>query len=99
MVQAVEGVKRIDVSQLHVKASQHPIMDTVITAEVKGLFIREKLFGKKTLPAMNSMSIETNNGVVYLTGKVVTQQQANTAVSLAKSVEGVKNVESRLKVS
>ncbi|MBA3660979.1 MAG: BON domain-containing protein [Gammaproteobacteria bacterium] len=96
IAQSTDGVKDVDTGNLAIKNSSQPFTDTVITAKVKGVLIREKLLGKD-VPAVN-VSVETNNGVVYLSGNVDTNLQATNAANLAKSVDGVKQVESRLKV-
>lgn len=95
IVQSTEGVTDIDTSKLNVKNSKQPFADTVITAKVKGIYIREKLLGKN-VPA--TISVETNNGVVYLSGQVDNEEQKTNAIKLAKGISGVKNVESRLTV-
>lgn len=67
--------------------------DETITAQVK-----EKLAANADIPP--TISVSTTNGVVKLSGKVDTNEQANKAVGIAKSVSGVKNVDrSELKVS
>ena len=99
IAQSTDGVNDVDVSNLMVKNSKQPFADTVITAKVKGIFIRENLLGRADAPVGSSnVSIETNNAVVYLSGDVNTQKEANNAVNLAKTIKGVKNVESRIKV-
>ena len=95
LTQSTDGVKDVDTNKLEVKHSEHPIQDMAITAKVKGMFIREKLMGKN-IPA--SVNVETNNGIVYLSGNVSDRQQVENAVQVAKNIRGVKNVESRLKV-
>lgn len=95
---ATTGVKDTDTSKLTVKESKQPFTDTAITAKVKGTFIREKLFGDKDVSVMN-VNVETTNGVVYLTGTVDTKAEADNAVKLAKSVSGVKSVESKIQVN
>lgn len=97
MAQSVDGVRDVDTSQFKVKNSSQPFTDTVITAKVKGIYIREKLLGKD-VPAVN-VGVETNNGVVYLSGSVANQEQATNAINIAKSVDGVKQVESRIKIN
>lgn len=77
--------------------SKHPFSDTALTAKVKEKFIEEKLFGKEKVAAM-TVHVKTINSIVFLTGKVSSQEQADTAVSLAKSVNGVKAVRSQIKV-
>jgi len=97
IAQSISSVKDVNTSKLSVQESKHPMADTIITAKIKGLFIREKLFGDKDIAAM-SIHVETNNGIVALTGTADSNQQASNAVKIAKSVKGVKNVESRIKV-
>lgn len=80
-----------------VKQSEHSVEDTAITAKVKGIYMREKLFSEKDI-SMTGVSVETTNGVVYLTGSVKTQAEVNNAIKLAKSIQGVKKVESKLNV-
>lgn len=94
---ATAGVSDVNTLGLKIKNSTQPFTDTMITAKIKGVYIREKLMGKD-VPA-TSVSVETNNGIVYLSGTVETKEQADNAIKLAKSVKGVKQVESRLKIA
>lgn len=98
IAESTTGVNDVDTSQLVVKDSKQPLTDTYITAKVKGAFIRQKLFGDASI-SVSTVNVETTNGVVYLTGSVATQTQANTAIQLAKSVKGVKSVNSKLSVA
>jgi osmotically-inducible protein OsmY len=68
------------------------VNDASITAEIK-----LKLAGDDLTDALD-IDVDTNNGVVTLTGNVGSQAEADRAVQLAKSVEDVKNVESNLKI-
>jgi hyperosmotically inducible protein len=92
------GVKDVDTSNLQVKKSSQPFTDLVITAKVKGAFIREKLFGVEDITPM-SISVETNNGIVYLTGTAETKEQIDNAVKIARSISGVKNVRYRIQLT
>jgi hyperosmotically inducible protein len=95
--ESIIGVSDVDTSKLTVKDSQHPLTDTLITAKIKGLFIREKLFGEKDIAAINT-SVETKDGVVYLSGIVDNQQQINNAIAIIKKyVPEVKEVEYSVK--
>lgn len=94
IAQATEGVKDVETSQLKVKESKQPFEDTVITAKVKGEFIKAKLFGEKVAPM--SIHVETKNGIVYLTGNAKSQMQIDNAIGLAKNVKNVKSVESKV---
>jgi len=97
MAQSIKGVRDVDASRLHVKESDQPITDTIITAKVKGLFIQRKLHGNRDIAPM-AISVETNNGIVYLSGKANSLQKRN-AIALAKQVKGVKQVVSRIQVA
>jgi hyperosmotically inducible protein len=95
---SVTGVTDVDASKLLVKSSSsQPYVDAFITAKVKGAFVREKLFGDKPVE-VSGISVETKNGVVNLTGTVDNQDLVNTAVSIAKTVKGVKDVKSTVEV-
>jgi hyperosmotically inducible protein len=66
--------------------------DTAITTKVKANIFKE--------PGLKSMAIhvETEQGVVMLSGFVESKAEADKAVKVAKSVDGVTNVKSALKV-
>lgn len=89
------NAKDVDDSKLTVKGSAHPIMDAMLTAKIKGKFIQQKLFGDGDVAAM-SINVETNNGVVSLSGTADNQEQIDTAVAIAKGVNGVKEVKSTI---
>ncbi|HEX4044033.1 MAG TPA: BON domain-containing protein [Gammaproteobacteria bacterium] len=97
IAQATTGVKNVDVTQLTIKESDQPFTDTLITSKIKGLLIREQLFDEN-ISAM-SIHVETNNGVVYLTGIATSKAQLDNAIKVAKSVDGVLKVESTVKVA
>ncbi|MDX1900552.1 MAG: BON domain-containing protein [Gammaproteobacteria bacterium] len=98
MAQSIDGVKDVDASKLHIQKSNDPLEDTIITAKIKGKFIQEKLFGD-TDTAVFTISVETNNGNVYLTGTAKNNKQIKNAILLAKSIRGVKRVESRVELA
>lgn len=66
--------------------------DAVVTTKVKAAMVAEK-----DLSALD-VAAETNNGVVTLTGTVATAAQAEAAARVTRGVEGVKQVENKLKV-
>ena len=68
------------------------VADSVITTKVKA-----DLFKEPELSAM-AIHVETDKGVVMLSGFVDTTADAEKAVRLAKSVEGVTAVKSAIKV-
>lgn len=92
------GVTDVDASKLTVNGGEHhPVMDSMITAKVKGVYLREKLFGDKPT-TVTQIHVETKDGVVYLTGKANSETQAKNAQELAKGVKGVKEVKSSVKI-
>jgi hyperosmotically inducible periplasmic protein len=66
--------------------------DATITAAVKAKFAKDK-----TVDASN-IDVDTKNNNVTLNGTVKSQAEADQAVALARSVEGVKDVTPRLTV-
>ena len=91
---SVKGVLDVDTSNLRVQGSERPLTDSYITAKVKGVYIREKIFGQEDV-SLSGIHVETNNGVVYLKGEA-TKEQAENAEKLARLVKGVKDVKSDL---
>jgi osmotically-inducible protein OsmY len=67
--------------------------DTTVTAKVKAA-----LLATDGIQATD-ISVETQQGVVILTGKVADTSQAQRAVEIAQSVEGVRAVDNRLTTS
>ncbi len=94
--ESTANVKSVDASKLVVQQSSQPFADTVITAKIKGLYLRDKVFGDKPISVVG-ISVETKDGVVSLTGKA-TSTEAKSAVRLAKTIDGVKKVNSTIVV-
>jgi osmotically-inducible protein OsmY len=87
---ATETVK--DNSAVVANKTGAAVSDSVITTKVKADIFKE--------PELKSMAIhvETDKGVVMLSGFVDTKADADKAVRVAKSVEGVTSVKSAIKV-
>lgn len=68
------------------------IDDGTLTSSVKTKLASDKLV------TLTRVGVETNNGVVYLTGEVETAQQRSQMGSLASEVKGVKKVVNNLQV-
>jgi hyperosmotically inducible periplasmic protein len=68
------------------------IDDGTLTSSVKTKLASDKLV------TLTRVGVETNNGVVYLTGEVETAQQRSQIGSLASDVKGVKKVVNNLQV-
>jgi hyperosmotically inducible protein len=66
--------------------------DAVVTTKVKAAIVADK-----SLSALD-VAVETNNGVVTLTGTVASAAQSDNATHAARGVEGVKQVKNELKV-
>jgi osmotically-inducible protein OsmY len=96
--ESVGGVKEVN-SELKVKEGTQLVADTIITAKIKGLLIREKLFGEKDIASINTQ-VETKDGIVYLTGVVDNKDQINNAIEIIKqNIPEVKKVEYNVKKS
>lgn len=98
IAQATHGVKDVDAEKLNIKTSIQPFMDTVITAKVKGAFIRDKLIEGKDIP-ITTIDVETKDGKVYLTGSADNQDQVNNAIASAKSITNIKDVQAKITIN
>jgi hyperosmotically inducible protein len=101
IAQSTVGVKDVDTSALYVKGdtrpSSKPVQDTYITAKVKGALIRERVINDSDLPAVG-IKVETISSVVYLTGKVKSEDQRKKIEEIAKSISGVVRVAANLEI-
>jgi osmotically-inducible protein OsmY len=68
------------------------IDDSYITGAVKTQLASDKLV------SLTRVEVETNNGIVYLTGQVETAEQRSHIGSLASQVKGVRQVVNNLQV-
>jgi len=66
--------------------------DSYITSSVKTQLASDKMV------TLTRVSVDTNNGIVYLTGEVETAEQKSRIGSLASEVKGVKQVVNNLQV-
>ena len=66
--------------------------DSYITGAVKTQLAADKMV------SLTRVEVETNNGVVYLTGQVQTAEQRSRVGSLTSQVKGVKKVVNNLQV-
>jgi hyperosmotically inducible protein len=68
------------------------VSDSWLTAKTKiALFADDRVKGRQ-------VSVETNNGVVALRGKVDSEEAKNAAAEIAKGIEGIKSVRNDLQV-
>ena len=74
----------------------HPatfVKDSVITAKIKAKLASEHLGSAKHI------KVETDrNGIVWLSGTANNQEELDQAITIARNTEGVKSVNSSLKV-
>ncbi|HSV69394.1 MAG TPA: BON domain-containing protein [Methylibium sp.] len=66
--------------------------DSAITTSVKARFVENKTV------AASSISVETLNGTVMLSGFAKSEAERSTAESIARSVNGVKSVKNEIAV-
>ncbi len=71
------------------------VSDAAITGKGK---VKAALIADKDLSALD-VAVETNNGVVTLTDTVGTTAQANKSAVVTRGVEGVKQVNTNVKVA
>ncbi|HEX6733902.1 MAG TPA: BON domain-containing protein [Azonexus sp.] len=70
------------------------VQDSAITAKVKARLASDKM------SSLAKIRVDTDrDGVVYLSGKVASQSEAERAITVARETEGVRTVLSDLQVS
>lgn len=97
LAESVKGVQDVNVDNLTVKGSDRPLNDTYITAKVRGALIREDLFGTD-IPSW-TISVETKNAEVFLSGKVDSEAEKQKIKQIAQGVRGVTSVNDQIQVS
>jgi len=68
------------------------IDDATITTRVKTVFINDPVVGAARI------DVDTFKGVVTLSGRVKSKDEETKAITLAKSIKGVKDVKSTLQI-
>ena len=66
--------------------------DSIITGKIKSGFIKDKIVRSR------SYNVDTRDGVVTVKGKARSQAEADRALEIAKSTEGVKSVNNEVRV-
>ncbi|MGM3172983.1 molecular chaperone OsmY [Dickeya lacustris] len=84
--------KSDDSAQVRAQSIGEYTDDALITSAVKA-----KLLADSRVPSRH-VKVETHDGIVLLTGQVVSQQQADRAEAIARAVSGVKRVKNILTV-
>lgn len=74
------------------KRAGEAVTDAAITSAVKTKFLAD------TAVKGLKIDVDTNNGIVTLTGNVSSRAEANRAVMLARNTEGVKSVVNNLRI-
>jgi hyperosmotically inducible protein len=91
----VQGVQSVS-NRLEVRSEERTagrsIDDATLTAKVKGALI------ENSITKAHDINVTTNGGVVQLNGFVDTAQQSSKAVDIARSIDGVKEVQNNLEV-
>jgi osmotically-inducible protein OsmY len=70
-----------------------PVSDAAITTKVKPKFAADKQV------SATNIHVDTDNGVVKLTGTAKSQDEAMKAADIAKATEGVASVDNAIQVS
>jgi len=96
LAESTKGVLDVNVDGLTVKDSKNPLYDSYLTAKVKGALIQTDVLDKD-IPSW-SISVETKNGEVFLSGTVKSDQEKQEVVKVVNSVSGVTKVNDQLQV-
>jgi len=69
-----------------------PVDDATITTRVKTALLNDPVVGGLRI------DVDTFKGIVTLSGRVKSQNEQNTAIALARRIDGVKDVKSTLQI-
>src|SRR5579872_2062539 len=83
------GGRNLDQATQH---TEQAIADTAITAKIEAAILAKR--GLK----MTLISVETTNGVVILTGTVISRKNSRRVAAIASGTTGVKRVNNQMKV-
>ncbi len=84
-------------AKLHEKERLSKQANVKLAEDVKDAFVNEKLFGKDKFIDMG-LRVTARKGVVTISGRVESKENITDAVNIAKTVEGVKSVNSKMVV-
>src|SRR2546423_15197701 len=82
---------KYDTSGKKESAKEH-VEDAWITTKIKGEFAKDKLV------SATKIHVDTDNGVVKLTGQAKNQAEMDKAVSLARNTKGVIDVKNEIQI-
>lgn len=98
IVQKSHGVKAVNIRKLDVIATNTLFADSFITMKAEAAILLAKIKDDETLPIVE-INAKTINGVITLTGNVKSKQQSQLIASRIQSIQGIKRLENKLKVS
>ncbi len=97
-IASVKDVRDVFVDQLSTTQVSPNLADLLITARVKGAIVRQKIFGKNIDIDHIPIGIQTNQGIVFLSGVVDNRAQLDALVTLIQLMRSVPRVISMLTV-
>jgi hyperosmotically inducible protein len=74
------------------RSAGQTVNDATITARVKSALVGDDLVKARNI------DVDTKSGVVWLNGTVASDAEKNKAISLARQVDGVREVQNRLTI-
>lgn len=98
LAQSVDGVKNVNAEQLKIMSGSDPVTDMLITAQVKGILLRENTFNNIDVKFW-TVNVNTQDGIVTLSGTVENDVQKSNIENIAAKVSGVKGIKNNLLIS
>lgn len=97
IVMSTPGVVDINVNKLLVAQPKPSLGDEVISAKVRGTYVRLQIFGSEVKDTTDlPIEVRTNNGITFLLGFVANRAQLAALINTARRVSGVQRVISEL---
>tara|TARA_B100000749_G_scaffold114475_1_gene87510 strand:- start:143 stop:646 length:504 start_codon:yes stop_codon:yes gene_type:complete len=90
-------VKAVNITNVKVtNAKKESLSDVVVSATIMGKLMQNNFMSSNTKTW--TIGIDTNNGIVNLTGNVKTQAKKDKIIKIINSVDGVKSINDTLTV-
>lgn len=97
IARSADGVTKVNADNFKIKSSDSPVSDLFISAQIKGLLLKEKIFGDLDMGGWK-VTVETKDGVVFASGEVDNLKQKDMILKIINSVDGVKSVKDDIKI-
>ncbi|MFI4938491.1 MAG: BON domain-containing protein [Candidatus Berkiellales bacterium] len=93
----IPTIEKVDVENLKIKSSQHPLDDAWLTTKIKAKLFKAEYFNHQDIHVW-PITVSTKNGKVYVMGEVDSQDQKAKILNIINSIPGIVNFRYDLRI-